>query len=84
MKVIIASVDFDTIDTKFITWLYKLPKEKRYKEIRMEDLGKKYKMGYSKIEPVDYGSGFYIENDSDPLFVEFRSKWPNAKYRIEE
>ncbi len=83
MKVIVAGIDFDSIDSKFITWIYKLPEEKRYKDIRMLDVGKRNKLGYSKIEPVDCGIGFYIEDENDPLFIEFKEKWPNAKYRIE-
>ena len=74
----------EIIDSKCLSWLHHIPEEKQYKDIRMKDVGLRNGLGYSKIEPVNYGRGFIIENESDPLFIEFKTKFPNVKYRIEE
>jgi hypothetical protein len=42
------------------------------------------KYGGPKELPVIYGIGFISDNELDPLFIEFKKKFPNLKYRIEE
>ncbi|MBQ1654731.1 MAG: hypothetical protein II060_13195, partial [Bacteroidales bacterium] len=58
-----------------------IPSNKHYREIRMKDYSK---IGGPKELPVIYGIGFISDNELDPLFTEFKKKFPNIKYRIEE
>ena len=83
-KVIVKFTDLSPeTDRGFIGWRHKIPSDKQYKEVRYEDYGNKYGDNYKRLEVV-CGIGFYINNESDPLFLEFRKKYPLIKFRIEE
>ena len=64
-----------------ISWLHKIPADKQYRDIKFKDMSK---YGGQKEEPVICGIGFYITDETDPLFLEFREKYPNTTYRIED
>jgi len=79
MKVIVHTLD---ITMEYVKWYHKvIPSNKYYREIRMKDYAK---YGGPKELPVIYGIGFISDNELDPLFIEFKKKFPNLKYRIEE
>ena len=81
MKVVIKTEDFGSMTCSTLTWLHNLPKEKQYHD---KVKGVRYKgVSYPNVETV-YGKGFIIENESDPLFIEFKTKFPNVKYHIED
>jgi len=83
-KVIVKFTDLSPeTDKGFIGWRHKIPSDKQYKEIEKVDFGNKYGDKYRILEVVR-GIGFYINNESDPLFLEFRKKYPLIKFRIEE
>lgn len=69
----------DSTDNGVVGWLHRLPKEKCFKEIRMEDMSK---YGGSQEFPVNFGRGFIIADESDPLLVEFKMKFPNTNIEI--
>jgi len=45
----------------------------------MEDLSK---YGYPIEIPVNFGRGFIIEDESDPLYIEFKERFPNTSIEI--
>lgn len=69
----------DNTDPGVVGWLHRLPKEKFFKEILMEDMSK---YGYPIKIPVNFGRGFIIEDKSDPLFIEFKKRFPNTNIEI--
>ena len=66
-------------DRGVVSWLHRLPKEKFFKEICMEDMSN---YGGPKDFPVNFGRGFIIADESDPLFVEFKERFPNTNFEI--
>jgi hypothetical protein len=78
----IVKVIYDNnTDSGVVSWLFKIPTDKQWKDIRMESMSK---YGSDKVGAVNHGRGFIIENESDPLFIEFKKKFPNTTYKIEE
>lgn len=76
----IVKVKYDNnTDKGVIGWLHRLPENRRYVDIRIKDMSK---YGGPKNVPVNYGRGFVIANESDPLFMEFKKKFPNTNIEI--
>lgn len=82
-KLIVHTYDYGTINGKGIKWLCKnVPNDRKYVDAREKDMFSQ--CGKHIIETVQYGKGFYFVDENDPLYIEFVTKFPNAKYRIED
>ena len=82
-KLIVNTSDYDTLNGQGIKWLNKnVPTDRKYIVEQQKDMFSQ--CGKHIIETVQYGKGFYFEDENDPLYIEFITKFPNAKYRIED
>ena len=70
-------------DRGLVGWLHRIPSDKQYVDIVMIDAGKRCGKE-SKIVPAQRGRGFLITDETDPLFLEFKNKFPNTNYPIVE
>ena len=70
-------------DRGVIGWLHRIPSDKQYDDIVMIDAGKRCGKE-SRIVPGHRGKGFLITDETDPLFLEFKNKFPNTNYTIAE
>lgn len=76
----IVKVIYDNrTDKGVIAWLHRLPKDRQYVDIRIKDMSK---YGGPKNVPVNHGRGFVITDESDPLFMEFKKKFPSTNITI--
>ena len=74
----VVKVKYDNnADNGVVRWLHQLPEDRQYVDIRTKDMSK---YGGPKDVPVNYGRGFIIEDESDPLLIEFKKKFPNTNY----
>ena len=64
---------------KLVEQLHQLPEDRQYVDIRTKDMSK---YGGPKDVPVNYGRGFVITDESDPLFMEFKKNFPNTNFDI--
>ena len=69
----------DSADKGVVGWLHRLPKDRQYVDMRIKDMSK---YGGPKELPVNCGRGFIIADESDPLFIEFKKKFPNTNIEI--
>lgn len=70
-------------DRGLVGCMYRIPSDKQYVDIVMIDAGKRCGKE-SKIVPAQRGRGFLITDETDPLFLEFKNKFPNTNYTIVE
>lgn len=76
----IVKVKYDNnTDKGVIAWLHRLPEDRQYVDMRTKDMSK---YGGPKELPVNCGRGFIIADESDPLFIEFKKKFPNTYFEI--
>ena len=69
----------DSADKGVVGWQHRLPKDRQYVDMRIKDMSK---YGGPKELPVNCGRGFIIADESDPLFIEFKKKFPNTNIEI--
>ena len=76
----IVKVIYDNNTEKSVVgWQHRLSEDRRYVDIRIKDMSKN---GGPKNVPVNYGRGFVVADESDPLFMEFNKKFPNTNIEI--
>ncbi len=69
----------DIADRGVLGWLHQLPEDRQYVDMRPKDMTKD---GGPRNTLVNYGRGFIITDESDPLFIEFKKKFPNTYFEI--
>ncbi len=76
----IVKVDaLNSYDKGVIDWLHRIPQEVQYNPTTK---GVTYKGVFYPNVKKHNGIGFIIEDENDPLFSEFKNKFPNTKYEI--